>query len=56
MLEFLSLAEILNNWKVKGSKIVIDTVAYDWDKVYNKYKALAKELLGPYVIDNNSKE
>ena len=40
MLEFLSLAEILNNW----------------NKVYDKYKSLAKELLSPYVIDKNSKE
>lgn len=49
MLEFLSLAEILNNWN-KSNEI------YDWNKVYDKYKSLAKELLSPYVINKNSKE
>ena len=49
MLEFLSLAEILNNWN-KSNEI------YDLNKVYDKYKSLAKELLSPYVINKNSKE
>lgn len=49
MLEFLSLAEILNNWN-RGYDI------YDWNKIYDKYKSLAKELLSPYVINKNSKE
>lgn len=49
MLKFLSLAEILSNWN-RNNK------TYDWNKIYNEYKDLAKELLSPYVIDKDSKE
>ena len=57
MLEFLSLAEILNNWtSTRKGEIRIDDTIYNWDTIYNKYKSLSKELLSPYVIDKNSKE
>lgn len=56
MLEFLSLAEILNHWTVRCNKITIDGVEHDWNRVYSKYITLAKELLSPYVINKNSKE
>ena len=57
MLEFLSLAEIINNWELmRFSGIVIDEKEYNWEKVHERYQELAEELLSPYVINKDSKE
>lgn len=56
MLEFLSLAEIINNWEVMYSGIVTDGKEYNLIKLSERYRELAKELLNPYVINKDSKE
>lgn len=56
MLEFLSLAEIMSNWDIMYSGIVTDEKEYNLEKVYERYKELAEELLSPYVINKDSKE
>ena len=57
MLEFLSLAEIINNWKLmRFSGIALDEKEYNWEKVHERYEELAKEVLSPYVINKDSKE
>lgn len=57
MLEFLSLAEIINNWELmRFAGIVTNVKDYNWEKVHKRYQELAEELLSPYVINKDSKE
>lgn len=58
ILELLLLSYILDHYfcDLGTNMIKIEEKYYNYDLIYERYKALMKEFLVPYVITKDSKE
>lgn len=58
MSELLLLSHVLDNYFCdrRTNMIKIEEKYYNYDLIYERYKALMKEFLVPYVITKDSKE